>query len=160
VLFSRNGLKPALDATASVAPSASIVGNVIIGAGCYIGHGAVVESSGPAVELEAGVLVMANTVIRSTGGRHRPEFPVTIGANSLVGPQSALIGCRIGADCYVATAAIVFQGAEVGDGTRVGAGSIVHAGALLPPTSRVPARHPPCDSPFPDTPDRVIVDAV
>jgi carbonic anhydrase/acetyltransferase-like protein (isoleucine patch superfamily) len=137
VLFSRNGLTPAVDATASLAPSASIVGNVTIGAGCYIGHGAVVENSGPPVELGAGVLVIANTVIRSTGGRHRPEFPVTIGANSLVGPQSALIGCRVGADCYVATAVIVFQGAEIGDGTRVGAGSIVHAGTLLPPASRV-----------------------
>jgi carbonic anhydrase/acetyltransferase-like protein (isoleucine patch superfamily) len=137
VLFSRNGLKPAVDATATVAPSASVVGNVTVGAGCYIGHGAVVESSGPPVELGSGVLLMANTVIRSTGGRHRPAFPVTVGANSLVGPQSALIGCRIGADCYVATAVIVFQGAEVGDGTRVGAGSIVHAGAQLPPASRV-----------------------
>jgi carbonic anhydrase/acetyltransferase-like protein (isoleucine patch superfamily) len=137
VLFSRNGVKPSVDATATVAPSASVVGNVTIGTGCYIGHGAVVESSGPPVDLGTGVLVMANTVIRSTGGRHRPAFPVTVGANSLVAPQSALIGCRIGADCYVATAVIVFQGAEVGDGTRVGAGSIVHAGALLPPASRV-----------------------
>ena len=137
VLFSRNGVKPAVDATATVAPSATVVGNVTVGARSYIGHGAVVESSGPPVELGSGVLVMANTVIRSTGGRHRPPFPVTVGANSLVGPQSALIGCRIGADCYVATAVIVFQGAEVGDGTRVGAGSIVHAGALLPPASRV-----------------------
>jgi carbonic anhydrase/acetyltransferase-like protein (isoleucine patch superfamily) len=137
VLFSRSGVKPAVDEAAAVAPSASVIGNVTIGAGCYIGHGAVVESSGPPVELGAGVLVMANAVIRSTGGRYRPAFPVSVGANSLVGPQTALIGCRVGADCYVATAVIVFQGAEVGDGTRVGAGSIVHAGAVLPPASRV-----------------------
>ncbi len=137
MLFSRNGVKPAVDETASVAPTASIVGNVTISAGCYVGHGAVIESSGPLVELGAGVLVTANAVIRSTGGRYRPAFPVTIGANTLVAPQSVLIGCSIGADCYVATAVIVFQGADVGDGSRLGAGSIVHTGAVLPPASRV-----------------------
>ena len=112
MLFSRNGVKPAVDKTATVAPSASVVGNVTIAAGCYVGHGAVIESSGPLVELDAGVLVTANAVIRSTG-------------------------CDIGADCYVATAVIVFQGADVGDGSRLGAGSIVHARAVLPAASRV-----------------------
>src|SRR2546428_277616 len=100
VLFSRNGVKPEVDETATV--SASVVGNVTIAAGCYVGHGAVIESSGPPVELGAGVLVTANAVVRSTGGRHRPAFPVTIGADTLVAPQSVLIGCSIGADCYVA----------------------------------------------------------
>jgi carbonic anhydrase/acetyltransferase-like protein (isoleucine patch superfamily) len=136
VLFSRNGVKSAVDETATVAASASVVGNVTIAAGCYVGHGAVIESSGPPVELGAGVLVTANAVVRSTGGRHRPAFPVTIGTDTLVAPQSVLIGCRI-ADCYVATAVIVFQGADVGDGSRLGAGSIVHAGAVLPAASRV-----------------------
>jgi carbonic anhydrase/acetyltransferase-like protein (isoleucine patch superfamily) len=140
VLFSRNSVKPGVDETATVAPSASVVGNVTIAAGCYVGHGAVIESSGPPVELGAGVLVTANAVIRSTGGRHRPAFPVTIGADTLVAPQSVLIGCSIGADCYIATAVIVFQGADVGDGSRLGAGSIVHTRAVLPPASRVGLR--------------------
>ncbi len=141
MLYSRAGAVPQVDDDATVAPSASVVGNVTIGAGCYVAHGAVVESSGPPVELAPGVIVMANAVVRSTGGTHRPPFPVRIGANSLVGPQSTLIGCHIGADCYVATAVIVFQGAEIGDGTRVGAGAIVHARAVLPPASRVGFRH-------------------
>ena len=141
MLFSRDGRTPAVHDNATVAASASVVGNVTIGAGCYVDYGAVVESSGPPVTLGNGVVVIANAVIRSTGGRHRPPFPVTIDDNTLVGPQSVLIGCRIGADCYVATAVIVFQDADVGDGTRLGAGSIVHAGAVLPPASRVGFRH-------------------
>ena len=126
---------------ATVAATASVVGNVTIGSGCYVDYGAVVESSGPPVTLGSGVVVVANAVVRSTGGRHRPPFPVTIGDNTLVGPQSVLIGCTIGEDCYVATAVIVFQGADVGDGSRLGAGSIVHARAVLPPASRVGFRH-------------------
>lgn len=140
MLFSRDGAEPVVHDGATVAPTASIVGNVTIGAGCYVDYGAVIESSGPPVEIADGVVVMANAVIRSTGGRHRPPFPVVVGANSLVGPQSVLIGCRIGADCYVATAVIVFQGAEVGEGTRLGASSIVHARTALPPASRVGMR--------------------
>src|SRR5262249_57294122 len=51
------------------------------------------------------------------------------------------VGCTIGRNCYIATAAIVFQGVTIGDRTRVGAGAIVHAGTKLPEGSRVGMRH-------------------
>jgi carbonic anhydrase/acetyltransferase-like protein (isoleucine patch superfamily) len=113
---------------------------VAIAAGCYVGHGVVIESAGPPVRLETGVAVVPGTVIRSTGGDGRPAFGVHVGARTLIGPQCALAGCRLDEDCYVATAVMVFQGAEVGSGSRLGAGSIVHVGTRLPPGSRVGMR--------------------
>jgi carbonic anhydrase/acetyltransferase-like protein (isoleucine patch superfamily) len=140
MLVERNGAVPQVDPGASVAPTAVVVGDVAVGDGCYVGHGVVIESGGPPVRLEEDVVVMANTVIRSLGGRSRPGFSVHVGARTLVGPLCALAGCRLAEDCYVATAVMVFQGAEVGAASRLGAGSIVHVRTQLPPGSRVGLR--------------------
>jgi carbonic anhydrase/acetyltransferase-like protein (isoleucine patch superfamily) len=141
VLVQRNDVSPIVARDARISESAQIVGNVLIGEGCVVGHGAVIESSGPEVRLDAGVVVLPGAVVRSVGGVHRAAFPVRIGAESLIGPLTALAGCLIEDACYVATGAMVFQGAVVGEGTRLGAGSIVHVGTRLPPGSRVGMRH-------------------
>ena len=137
MLVSRNGIAPRIDPSARVAATASIVGDVTVGPGCYIDYGAVIASSGPPVVLGEGVSVLANAVIRSVGGHGRPAFPVTIGDESIVAPQSSLAGCEIGERCYLATAVVVLQGAKVGRGSRVAVGAVVHAGSVLEPSSRV-----------------------
>jgi carbonic anhydrase/acetyltransferase-like protein (isoleucine patch superfamily) len=141
VLVQRNDVGPIVARDARIAESAQIVGNVLIGEGCVVGHGAVIESSGPEVRLDMGVVVLPGAVIRSAGGVHRPAFPVRIGGESLIGPLSSLTGCVIEDACHVADGAIVCQGVVVGEGTRLGAGSVVHAGTRLPPGSHVGTCH-------------------
>jgi len=128
---------PRIDSSARVAPTASVVGDVTVGAGCYVDYGVVIASSGPPVVLGEGVSVLANAVIRSVGGHGRPAFPVRIGDESIVAPLAALAGCEIGERCYLATAVVVLQGAIVGRGSRVAVGAVVHAGSVLEPSSRV-----------------------
>jgi carbonic anhydrase/acetyltransferase-like protein (isoleucine patch superfamily) len=140
MLVQRNDSRPVVADTAWVAPTAQIVGNVLIGEQCVVEYGAVIASSGPPVRLDAGVVVMQGAVIRSVGGSHRPAFPTHVGAESLVGPLASLAGCSLDPACYVATGVMVFQGAVVGEGSRLGAGSIVHVNATLPPGSRVGMR--------------------
>lgn len=140
MLVTRNGHAPLVAASARVAPTATVVGHVVLGEGCVVDHGVVITSSGPPVILAAGVVVMAHAVIRSVGGSHRPAFPVTIGADCLVGPAAALAGCTLGDAVYVATQVMVFHGAQVGHGARLGAGSIVHTGAVVPERGRVGMR--------------------
>jgi carbonic anhydrase/acetyltransferase-like protein (isoleucine patch superfamily) len=141
MLISRNGQAPVVHPLAVVAASAQVVGNVTIGARCFVDHNVVIASSGPPVAIDERTIVLANAVVRSTGGEHRPAFPVRIGAGTLVAPLCVLTGCEIGRNCYVATGVIVLQGARVGDDARVGVGAIVHAGAVVPPGSRVGLRH-------------------
>jgi carbonic anhydrase/acetyltransferase-like protein (isoleucine patch superfamily) len=141
MLFERNGERPRIDPGAAVAESASIVGAVAIGPGCYIDHNVVIESSGPPVTLENDVVVFAWSVLRSVGGYSRPGYAVSVGARTLVAPQCTFSGCRIGSNCYVATGVIVLQGAAVGEACRLGVGAIVHAGTTLPDLARVGMRH-------------------
>jgi len=137
MLVSRNGVAPRIDPSARVAPTASVVGDVTVGAGCYVDYGVVIASSGPPVVLGEGVSVLANAVIRSVGGHGRPAFPVRVGDESIIAPQASLAGCEIGERCYLATAVVVLQGARVGRGSRVAVGAVVHAGSVLRPSSRV-----------------------
>ena len=120
-----------------MASSATLVGNVFVAADAQIDHGVVIESAGPPVRIGEGAIVLANSVLRSVGGEHRPTFPLTIGARSLVSPLCALAGCTVGDDSYISTGAIVLQGARLGAGTRVGAGALVHADVILGEESRV-----------------------
>jgi len=131
---------PAVAPDAFVASSAVLAGDVRVGPGSVIDHGALIVGTGTPVELGARVVVMPGAVIRSTGGGKRPPHPVTIGDDCLIGPQAALAGCALGAAVYVATQVMVFHGAVVGGGCRLGAGSIVHTGARLPDRARVGMR--------------------
>ncbi|HEX6535211.1 MAG TPA: hypothetical protein VF041_11465 [Gemmatimonadaceae bacterium] len=140
MLVERDGQQPRIHPSAIIAESAVIVGNVTVGARCFVDHGVVVESSGAPVILEDEVIVLANSVVRSVGGRSRPPFPVHVGPRTLVAPGCVLTGCRVGARCYVATGVLVFHGADIGDGTRLAVGSIVHHHTRLPPESRVGLR--------------------
>jgi carbonic anhydrase/acetyltransferase-like protein (isoleucine patch superfamily) len=141
MIISRNGEAPQIDPEAILAGSARVVGNVRIGPRAYVDHGVVIESSGAPVEIAAEAIVFAGAIVRSVGGRSRPAFPVKIGERTLVSPLCVLTGCLLGANCYVATGAIVLQGASIGDHVRVGAGAIVHATTTIPEGERVGVRH-------------------
>ena len=93
------GAGPVIAGDAFVAASAVVAGEVRVGPGCVIDHGACIVGTGAPVELGARVVVMPGAVIRSTGGDLRSPRPVRIGPDCLIGPQAALAGCQLGAPC-------------------------------------------------------------
>jgi carbonic anhydrase/acetyltransferase-like protein (isoleucine patch superfamily) len=141
MLIRRNAQTPKVHPSVQIASSAQVIGNVTIGAHCYIDYNVVIESSGVPIQIEDHVIVLANTVIRSIGGVSRPAFPVHIGDHTLISPLCALAGCQIGRNCYIAMGVLIFQGAILGDAVRVGAGAIVHLKTQLPAGTHVGMRH-------------------
>jgi len=141
MILTRNDHTPTIHPTAIIAPSAHIIGNVSIGAHCYVDYNVVIASSGAPIVIADHVIVLATTVIRSIGGVSRPAFPVHIGDHTLISPLCALAGCQIGRNCYIATGVLIFQDAILGDAVRVGAGAIVHLKTQLPAGTHVGMRH-------------------
>jgi hypothetical protein len=90
MLVDRSGRFPSVPASAGIAGSAQLVGDVRVGEGCVIDHGAVLVSSGPPVALGAGSVVMPNPVIRSAGGAQRPAFKTTIGHHKITATHDIL----------------------------------------------------------------------
>jgi carbonic anhydrase/acetyltransferase-like protein (isoleucine patch superfamily) len=119
--------------SAYVASTAVLCGDVRIGADTAILHGAVLTDDGGRVELGAGCVVMEHAVLRGTG-----QWPLRVGDAVLIGPHAYLTGCDIEDEVFVATGAMVFNGARMGRASSVALGGAVHIGVTVPPQTKVP----------------------
>jgi carbonic anhydrase/acetyltransferase-like protein (isoleucine patch superfamily) len=133
MILEHAGAAPAIDATARVAPNATICGDVTIGPNCSIGFGVVLTAESGPIVLGANCVVMDTAVIRGVRGN-----PVMIGDNVLVGPRAYLTGCTVGDNVFLATGATVFNGARIGARAEVRINGIVHLRTVLPEDAVVP----------------------
>jgi len=134
MIISHAGKSPRIDPAAWVAPDATICGDVEIGAGARVMHGArIIGEAGGSIRIGRNVIVMENAVVR--GG---PRHPCNIGDHCLVGPQAHVTGCTIEEQCFIATGASVFHGAHIGKGSEVRINAVVHLKTHLEPGSTVP----------------------
>jgi carbonic anhydrase/acetyltransferase-like protein (isoleucine patch superfamily) len=133
VLFESRGARPRVDPGALVAASAVVSGDVTIGAGSRIMHGAVVTAEDGPVVIGADVVVLENAVIRGRAGH-----PTIIGDGVMVGPHAHVNGCVVGTGAFIATGASLFPGAIVGDGAEVRINAVVQVNTRLPAGAVVP----------------------
>jgi carbonic anhydrase/acetyltransferase-like protein (isoleucine patch superfamily) len=127
------GAMARIDPTAQIASSAVVSGDVTIGAGSRVLHGAVVNGDTGPVVIGADVLVMENAVLRG-----RADHPLVIGDAVLVGPHAHLNGTTIEDEVFLATGVSTFAGARVGTRSELRVNSVLHVNSTLPPDSVVP----------------------
>ena len=136
--YAFDGVVPVVDPTAFVHETASLIGDVIIGPGCYIGPFASLRGDFGRIVVGEGSNVQDSCVIHAFPGADAVLEP-----NSHVGHGAVLHGCRIGSFALIGIGATVLDGAEIGADSLVGAGAVVTAGTIVPPGSKVlgaPAR--------------------
>ncbi|QEV99540.1 gamma carbonic anhydrase family protein [Microbacterium caowuchunii] len=131
--FEHLGARPRIHPDAVIAPSAVISGDVTIGAGCQVLHGAVLTAEGGPVVLGEHVIVMENALIRATSVNS-----VRIGSHVLVGPMASISGATIADEVFLATGVRVFNGARIGTRCEVRINAVVHLRTVLPPETIVP----------------------
>lgn len=130
--YAIDGIGPVVDPTAHVHPSAVLIGDVIVGPGCYVGPCASLRGDFGRIELHRGVNVQDVCVLHSF-----PNQDVTVEENGHIGHGAVLHGCVVRRDALVGMNAVVMDGAEVGPESVVAAGAIVPAGRKLPARSLV-----------------------
>ncbi len=133
MILEHDGAAPKIDATARIAPTAVVCGDVSVGAYTSIGFGAVLTAESGPIAIGANCVIMDTAVIRGTR-RH----PVEVGDNVLIGPRAYLSGCSVEDDVFLATGATVFNGARIGARAEVRINGIVHLRTVLPPDAVVP----------------------
>lgn len=131
--FQISGRRPRVDSNAVIAPTAVISGDVTIGANVVVSFGAVILGDDGPVVIGPGTIVRENAVLRA-GSRH----PVRIGSNVLIGAQSALYGCTVADEVFLATGVTVFHGAHIGSRAEVRIHGIVHVNSVLAAGAVVP----------------------
>lgn len=119
---------PKLAPDCFVAPSASVIGDVEIGAQSSIWFGAVVRGDVYYIRLGERVNIQDNSVIHVTTGRHATiiEDEVTVGHRVI------LHGCTVKKNALVGMGSIIMDRAEIGEGAIVGAGALVTEGMKIP----------------------------
>jgi len=133
MLLSHLNRSPRVDPTAYVAPTATICGDVVVGANARIMHGASIIAEGGRIEIGTCCIILEHAVVRST-----ERYSTRIGKHCLIGPHAHLVGCTVEDQVFIATGAAVFHGAHLGEGSEVRINAVVHIQSRLPRSETVP----------------------
>ena len=121
--YAIDGVVPVVDRTAYVHPSAVLIGNVVVGPGCYVGPCASLRGDFGRIALHAGANVQDSCVLHSF-----PNHDVVVEENGHIGHGAVLHGCIVRSDALVGMNAVVMDDAEVGIEAVVAACAFVPAG--------------------------------
>jgi len=139
LLLPFRGRWPRLDDTAWVAPGATVIGDVEVGARSSVWFGAVVRGDFHWIRIGAGTNLQDHCVVHVT----RERFPAEVGDEVTVGHRATVHGCRVEDGALVGIGAVVLDGAVVGEEALVAAGALVTPGTRVAPRTLVmgaPAR--------------------
>ena len=115
-----------------IAPSATVVGNVILKKNASIWFGAVLRGDNDPIVVGENSNVQDNSVLHTDVGQ-----TLTIGANVTIGHMVMLHGCTIGDGSLVGIGSIILNGAKIGRNCIIGASSLITEGKEIPDNSMV-----------------------
>ena len=130
-IYSIDGIVPVVNPTAYVHPTATLIGDVIVGANCYVGPNASLRGDMGRILMRPGSNMQDGCVAHTFAGGGE----VVLGEGANVGHGAVLHGCRLGRYVLVGMNAVVMDGAEVGDYAFIGALAMVRANFTVPPRS-------------------------
>jgi len=103
-----------------LAPSASLIGSVVVGNECSFWFGAVVRGDNDLITIGDRTNLQDGCVVHAD-----PGVPVTIGSNVSVGHMAMLHGCTIGDGSLIGIGAVILNHAVIGKNTIVGAKTLI-----------------------------------
>ncbi len=133
-----DGITPVVDPTAFVHPTAILIGDVIVGAGCYVGPAASLRGDFGRLVLEAGANLQDTCVMHGF-----PGTDTVVETDGHIGHGAVLHGCRVKRNALVGMNAVVMDNAVIGEAAMVAACAFVKAGMEVPPrtlAAGVPAK--------------------
>jgi carbonic anhydrase/acetyltransferase-like protein (isoleucine patch superfamily) len=133
------GIHPQIHATAFIADSAQVIGDVHVGQQASIWFGTVVRGDMYYIRIGDRTNVQDNCVLHTRTG----EKPTILEDEVTVGHSVTLHGCHVEKGALIGIGSIVLDDARVGAQSLVAAGSLIAPGTIIPPRSLVmgiPAR--------------------
>ena len=128
-LYSFEGVSPTVHPEAWIAPTATLVGDVVVEKGASIWYGVVIRADLGRIVIREGANIQDNSVI------HVGDGLCEVGKNATVGHQCLVHDCMVGEQALIGNGAIVLDGAVVGERTLIAAGATVTPGSVIPPES-------------------------
>ena len=119
-IYEFEGRRPRIAATAYVASTAVVIGEVVIGEACYVGHGAILRGDYGAIRIGDGAAVEEGAIIHA-----RPGGETVLGERAMVGHGAMIHNAAVEAGAVIGMRATVSDDAMVGHGAIVGEMTLV-----------------------------------
>lgn len=130
--YAFQGIVPAVDPSTFIHPTASLIGDVIVGPGCYIGASASLRGDFGRIIVEGDSSIQDNCTLHSGAGSD-----CVIGRGATIGHGAIIHGATIGENALVGMNAVVLDDAVVGAESLVGALSLVKSSMRAPERSLI-----------------------
>ena len=137
-VYEIDGIVPVVDPTAFVHPSAVLIGDVIVGPGCYIGPCASLRGDFGHIEVRAGANIQDACILHGF-----PGVGTVVEEDGHIGHGVVLHGCVVRRNALIGMNAVINDNAEIGESAIVAAMAFVKAKMIVPPRTLVagiPAR--------------------
>ena len=137
-VYAIDGVVPYVHPESYVHPTACLIGDVIVEAGCYIGPGASLRGDFGRLIMRRGSNLQDNCIVHGL-----PRIETVIEEDGHIGHGAVLHGCRVGRNALVGMSAVIMDGAVIGADAIVAALAFVKAGFEVPPgvlVAGIPAR--------------------
>ena len=131
-LYSFRGIRPEFGKGVFTAPSADIIGKVVLGDHVNIWYQCVARGDVNYIRVGKNTNVQDLSMLHVT-----KDFALTIGENVSIGHSVTLHGCTIGDSCLIGMGAVILDGATIGANSVVAGGSVVPPGKTYPPNSMI-----------------------
>lgn len=135
-IYAHKGNVPQVAPDVFVAPNATVIGDVVVGAGSSLWFGTVLRGDVYPIRIGERTNIQDNAVVHVTNS----IAATTVGDDVTVGHLALLHGCTIGNRCLIGMGSIVLDGAEIGDECFIAAGALVSPGTKVPPRSMMVGR--------------------
>ncbi len=122
-IYELDGVSPQVSASAWVADSAQVMGNVTLADDANIWFGVVIRGDTETITVGKGSNIQDMSVLHADVG-----MPLVVGEGVTVGHKVMLHGCTIGDNSLIGIGAVVLNGAKIGKNCLVGAGALVTEG--------------------------------
>ena len=131
-VWSIDGVTPVVDPSTYVHPSAVLIGDVVIGANCYIGPCASLRGDFGRIVLEEGANLQDSCVMHGF-----PGTDTLVEVDGHIGHGAILHGCPVRRGALVGMNAVINDNAEIGEQAIVAAMAFVRARMIVPPRTLV-----------------------
>jgi gamma-carbonic anhydrase len=123
------GISPRLGARVFIAPTAAVIGDVVLGDDVSIWYSAVVRGDCCHIRIAARSNVQDNCTLHVT----KSTGPLTLEEEVTLGHNAVVHACTIRRGALIGMNATVLDKADVGASALVAAGAVVLPGTLIPP---------------------------
>jgi len=127
MIYRLNDVAPSFDESNFIAPSADVIGNVILKKNASIWFQCVLRGDNTSITIGEDSNIQDSSVLHVDEGK-----PITVGDRVTVGHKVMLHGCTIGNDTLIGMNAVVLNGAVIGNNCIVGANALVTENTVVP----------------------------